>query len=78
MWRARPDKPRQPATTPGYGRHMNGAGTEPGIEHSASSEVWLRHTLEEILAQVRVLLDIDGCAFQTVDWEHGHISPAAA
>ena len=57
---------------------MNGAGTEPGIEHAASSEVWLRHTLQEILSQVRVLLDIDGCAFQTVDWERGHISPAAA
>ena len=51
---------------------------EPGIEHAASSAVWLRHTLEEILSQVRVLLDIDGCAFQTVDWERGHISPAAA
>ena len=57
---------------------MSGAGTEPGIEHAASSAVWLRHTLEEILSQVRVLLDVDGCAFQTVDWEHGHISPAAA
>jgi sigma-B regulation protein RsbU (phosphoserine phosphatase) len=51
---------------------------EPGIEHAASSAVWLRHTLEEILSQVRVLLDVDGCAFQTVDWQHGHISPAAA
>lgn len=57
---------------------MSGAGREPGIEHAASSAVWLRHTLEEILSQVRVLLDIDGCAFQTVDWERGHISPAAA
>jgi serine phosphatase RsbU (regulator of sigma subunit) len=54
------------------------AGKEPSIEHAASSAVWLRHTLEEILSQVRVLLDIDGCAFQTVDWERGHISPAAA
>ena len=62
----------------GYGRQMSGAGTEPGIEHAASSAVWLRHTLEEILSQVRVLLDVDGCAFQTVDWERGHISPAAA
>jgi GAF domain-containing protein len=57
---------------------MNEAGMEPSIEHAASSAVWLRHTLEEILSQVRVLLDIDGCAFQTVDWERGHISPAAA
>ena len=51
---------------------------EAGIEHAASSAIGLRHTLEEILAQVRVLLDVDGCAFQTVDWERGHISPAAA
>ncbi len=51
---------------------------EPGIEHAASSAVWLRHTLDEILSQVRVLLDVDGCAFQTVDWERGYISPAAA
>jgi serine phosphatase RsbU (regulator of sigma subunit) len=57
---------------------MQDAGIEAGIEHAASSAVWLRHTLEEILSQIRVLLDIDGCAFQTVDWERGHISPAAA
>jgi GAF domain-containing protein len=57
---------------------MNQAWMEPRIEHAASSEAWLRHTLEEILMQVRVLLDVDGCAFQTVDWEQGHIRPAAA
>jgi len=57
---------------------MRQAGTDPGIEHAASSEAWLRQTLEEILMQLRVLLDIDGCAFQTVDWERGHIRPAAA
>jgi len=57
---------------------MSGTGNVPGIEHAASSAVWLRHTLDEILSQVRVLLDVDGCAFQTVDSEHGHISPAAA
>ena len=27
---------------------------------------------------MRVLLDVNGCAFQAVDWERGHISPAAA
>jgi GAF domain-containing protein len=54
------------------------AGMQPSIEHAQSSAVWLRHTLEEILSQLRVLLDIDGCAFQTVDWERGHITPAAA
>lgn len=50
---------------------------DPGIEHAASSETWLRHTLEEILLQVRVLLQVDGCAFQTVDSDRGHIRPAA-
>lgn len=54
------------------------AGMKPGIEYAPSSAVWLRHTLEEILSQLRVLLDIDGCAFQTVDRERGHITPAAA
>ena len=57
---------------------MSPAGMEPGIEHAASSEAWLRHTLEEILGQLRVLLDIDGCAFQTVDWQRRHIHAAAA
>ncbi|MEA2142582.1 MAG: phosphoserine phosphatase RsbU/P [Solirubrobacteraceae bacterium] len=69
---------RRRSGVPGYGQQMRGVGRGPGIEHAASSAVWLRHTLEEILSQVRVLLDIDGCAFQTVDWEEGHISPAAA
>lgn len=51
---------------------------EPGIEHAESSEAWLRHTLEEIIAQVRVLLDVSACAFEVVDWETGVIAPAAA
>lgn len=49
-----------------------------GIEHAASSEQWLRHTLEEILGQVRRLLEPTGCAFLVVDWEEGLIRPAAA
>jgi GAF domain-containing protein len=49
----------------------------PGIVHAESSEAWLRHTLEEILTQLRALLDIDGCAFQTVDADRGHIRAAA-
>ena len=28
--------------------------------------------------QIRVLLDVDGCAFQTIDWELSRIRPAAA
>ena len=51
---------------------------EQGIEHAATSEAWLRHTLEEILSQIRVLLDVDGCAFQTVDVAHRTITQAAS
>jgi serine phosphatase RsbU (regulator of sigma subunit) len=39
---------------------------------------WLRHTLEEIIEQIRRLLDVSGCAFQVVDFETGTIHPAAA
>ena len=39
---------------------------------------WLRHTLEEIIGQIRRLLDVSGCAFQVVDFEAGMIRPAAA
>ncbi len=38
----------------------------------------LRHTLEEIIGQIRRLLDVSGCAFQVVDFETGTITPAAA
>ena len=38
---------------------------------------WLRHTLEEIIGQIRRLLDVSGCAFQIVDFEEGVIWPAA-
>jgi GAF domain-containing protein len=40
--------------------------------------VWLRRTLEEILGQIRRLLDVSGCAFQVVDFDTGMIRPAAA
>jgi GAF domain-containing protein len=39
---------------------------------------WLRHTLEQIVGQIRRLLDVSGCAFQVVDFEAGMIRPAAA
>lgn len=48
------------------------------VEHAESSEHWLRHTLEEILGQIRRLLDPNGCAFVVVDWEEGVIRPVAA
>jgi phosphoserine phosphatase RsbU/P len=38
---------------------------------------WLRHTLEEIIGQIRRLLDVSGCAFQVVDFDEGMIRPAA-
>jgi GAF domain-containing protein len=49
-----------------------------GIEDVASAEAWLEQTLDEILARVRQLLDVNGCAFQVVDWERKLIRPAAA
>src|SRR3954466_12159082 len=49
-----------------------------GIEDAASPEAWLQQTLDEILARVRRLLDVNGCAFQVVDWKRGLIRPAAA
>jgi GAF domain-containing protein len=54
------------------------AATDSRIEHAASSQRWLRHTLEEILSQIRVLLDVDGCAFQTIDLERRVITLAAS
>ncbi len=49
-----------------------------GNEDAVSSEAWLEQTLDEILARVRELLGVTGCAFQVVDWERGQIRPAAA
>ena len=51
---------------------------QSGNEDAVSSEAWLEQTLDEILARVRALLDVTGCAFQVVDWERGEIRPAAA
>src|SRR3954469_12255099 len=50
---------------------------QTGIEDAVSAEAWLHRTLDEILAGVRVLLDVTGCAFQVVDWSRGVIRPAA-
>jgi GAF domain-containing protein len=49
-----------------------------GVVHAAGSQEWLRRTLEEIVAQVRALLDVTGVSFLVVDWERRHISPAAS
>jgi GAF domain-containing protein len=49
-----------------------------GNEDDVSSEAWQQPTLDEILARVRRLLDVSGCAFQVVDWERRVIRPAAA
>ena len=51
---------------------------ERGIEHAAGSQAWLRRTLEEIVSQVRRLLDVTGVSFLVVDEAHAHISPAAS
>jgi len=51
---------------------------ERGIEHAAGSQPWLRRTLEEIVSQVRRLLDVTGVSFLVVDPGHAHIRPAAS
>jgi GAF domain-containing protein len=51
---------------------------ERGIEHAAGSQAWLRRTLEEIVSQVRRLLDVTGVSFLVVDPAHAHIKPAAS
>ena len=51
---------------------------ERGIEHAAGSQAWLRRTLEEIVSQVRRLLDVTGVSFLVVDAAHAHIRPAAS
>jgi GAF domain-containing protein len=48
-----------------------------GIDDAATGEAWLRQTLDEILSRIRRLVDIDGCAFQVVDWDRRVIRPAA-
>ncbi|MEA2359195.1 MAG: hypothetical protein QOI62_2455 [Solirubrobacteraceae bacterium] len=42
------------------------------------ASTWLRHTLDQIIGQIRRLLDVSGCAFQVVDFEAGTIYAAAA
>ena len=51
---------------------------ERGIEHAAGSEAWLRGTLEEIVSQVRRLLDVTGVSFLVLDSAQSHIHPAAS
>ena len=42
------------------------------------TEGWLHDTLEQLIAQIRTLLDVTGVAFVTIDEERAAIRPAAA
>src|SRR3954451_15740209 len=42
------------------------------------TEGWLHDTLEQLIGQIRALLDVTGVAFVTVDADRGSIRPAAA
>jgi GAF domain-containing protein len=53
-----------------------GSGSQVGSA-TVEAPAWLRHTLEEIIGQIRRLLDVSGGAFQIVDFEEGTIRPAA-
>jgi GAF domain-containing protein/GNAT superfamily N-acetyltransferase len=44
----------------------------------ALSESWLHDTLEQLIEQIRALLDVTGVAFVTVDADRAAIRPAAA
>ena len=51
----------------------------PTEAHAATlSESWLHDTLEQLIAQIRSLLDVTGVAFVTVDADRAAIRPAAA
>jgi GAF domain-containing protein/GNAT superfamily N-acetyltransferase len=45
---------------------------------SAGSDRWLTDTLEQIVGQLRALIDVSGVAFEVVDAERGEIRPAAS
>jgi GAF domain-containing protein/N-acetylglutamate synthase-like GNAT family acetyltransferase len=45
---------------------------------SSGSESWLRDTLDQIVEQLRSLIDLSGVAFEVVDTERGEIRPAAS
>src|SRR4029453_16310933 len=42
------------------------------------TEGWLHDTLEQLITQIRALLDVTGVAFVTVDEDRAAIRPAAA
>jgi GAF domain-containing protein/GNAT superfamily N-acetyltransferase len=49
------------------------------VAHTGTAtEGWLHDTLEQIVGQIRALLDVNGVAFVTVDRQRAEISPAAA
>jgi GAF domain-containing protein/GNAT superfamily N-acetyltransferase len=52
--------------------------TTPEEGGQSSSQAWLTRTLEEILFQIRSLLDLSGAAFQVVDAARREIEAAAA
>src|SRR3954453_24082385 len=51
---------------------------ERAVVGPATTQAWLQRTLEEIVSQVRALLDVTGVSFLVVDWDARHISPAAS
>ena len=53
------------------------AGTTE-VHAGTLSESWLHDTLEQLIAQIRALLDVTGVAFVTIDADRAAIRPAAA
>lgn len=53
------------------------AGTTE-VHAGARSKSWLHDTLEQLIGQIRALLDVTGVAFVTIDADRAAIRPAAA
>jgi GAF domain-containing protein len=48
------------------------------VHVGAPKESWLHDTLEQLIGQIRALLDVTGVAFVTIDADRAAIRPAAA
>src|SRR3954453_18167611 len=55
-----------------------GMAAATGAQAGTVTEGWLHATLEQLIDQIRTLLDVTGVAFVTVDRDRAAIRPAAA
>src|SRR3954447_1994361 len=55
-----------------------GVAATTGAQAGTVTQGWLHDTLEQLIDQIRTLLDVTGVAFVTVDRDRAAIRPAAA